>query len=521
MNWKELEPNTHKIKNLLLYICDNIENFKHDLLPDKTSDIQYAGELIRQESFDIVVCGEVKKGKSSFINAIIGEDLLPTDTQVATSQVFRIVNSDEKRFFLVFVDGSKTEISQDELKTYGSQVHIDANGDIVLERVLDYILIEYPLEFLPKSIAIVDTPGIGALYETHEHITKQYLRKASAVIFITDPQNPITDPEVKFVESALEITDQVMFVMTKMDNYTKAEITTMIQRNKEILSRFKERTYKREIDIFPVSSQVLMKAAKEEKAWKSNVLFEASQFEEIRNELLLLIHSTICLSRNVYAFNVFNNYNSSVMNSIAEQTKVLSSPNTSQTLIAEKEQLKNAFIKEWGKGGEKQKRIVSQINDLITSFRGRSSTLCSVSGDVCSLFESEIEKLTLNEAESYAKELPARLVETLTINWKELYEECCNGITQILQKYTDELSVQTSLPCNVEELGTKIAPCEIHRSSLMEHFNRFRNGYLSAGLIVGLLGNLFPVLSLSIGGLIFILLGKDSKKNRKTGKIGE
>lgn len=518
MTWKEIEPNARKIKELLLDICGDIDEFKHDLLPNKPSDIKYASGLIKQETFDIVVCGEVKKGKSSFVNAIIGEDLLPTDTQVATSQVFRIVNSDEKRFFLVFVDGSKTEISQDELKTYGSQVHIDNNGDIIFERVLDYILVEYPLTFLPKSIAIVDTPGIGALYATHEQITKQYLKKASAVIFITDPQNPITDPEVKFVESALEITDQIMFVMTKIDDYKEAEITTMIHRNKEILSRFSKQVYKGEIGIYPISSRLLMDAAKEESELR-NALFEVSQFEEIRNELLYLIHSTVCLSRNVYAFNVLNSYNSSVMNSVAEQTKVLSSPDTSQELIAKKGELKDSFIKDWGKDGEKQRQIVSKINDQITSFRNRLTTSFDVTGEVSSLFAKEIEGLTLDVAENYVEQLPARLVEALEVNQKKIYNECYNGITQILSEYTKNLSDQISSSYDDKSLVVnKIEPCEIHKPNFMEHFNQIRSGYYSVLFIVNMLPKvLIPGSSwvlYSIAGIIGLIAGRNTQLNR-------
>lgn len=512
MTWQDLEPNVCAIRKHLLEVYHDIEDFQHELLPNRTTDIQYAGELINQEIFDVVVCGEVKKGKSSLINAIIGENVLPVDTEVATSQVFRIVNGDEKKFYLVFTDGSKTEISQDELNIYGSQVYVNHEGEIIFEHALEYILIEYPLEFLPKSIAIVDTPGIGALYATHEHITKQYLKKASAVIFVVDPQNPITEPEMRFVEAALDITNQIMFVMTKIDNYEESYITELIHRNKEILEKVADKTYKGKIDIYPISSHTLMGATEEDGELR-NLLFEASQFETIRNELLFLIHSTICLSRNVYAFNVFNNYNSLVMNSIAEQTKVLSSPELSQKLVVEKEKLKEAFIKDWGKDGKKQKEIVLQINDLITSLRNRSNTLFSGHGDIYCLFNDEIDKITLKEANCYGKSLPKRLTDSLAVAWKELHDGCYNGIARVLQKYTDELSIESSAQCNIGGIEDKIAPYEMHKPSLMEHFNHCRNGYFSVVFVASLLGIANPVnwVLLPIGTIIAILTGQNSQ----------
>lgn len=58
--------------------------------------------------FRLVVMGEIKKGKSSFINALIGEaDLLPTSSDVATSAVFKVIHGPSRKYKVFFLQMPK------------------------------------------------------------------------------------------------------------------------------------------------------------------------------------------------------------------------------------------------------------------------------------------------------------------------------------------------------------------------------------------------------------------------------
>ena len=210
-----------QIKEQLVDLCEKTLSYAQTKeFPDATKDIEFSLGNLRNEIYDVVVCGEVKKGKSSFINAIIGERILPVDTKVATSQAFRIVNSNKQAFYLVFTDGTKQEVEREDLENYGSQAKIDKNGEpITFGKIVDYMEVHTPIPFLPQSVVLVDTPGLGAIYANHATVTKRHLAKASAVIFILDPANPITEAEISFLNEVASITSNVMLVMTKQDNY--------------------------------------------------------------------------------------------------------------------------------------------------------------------------------------------------------------------------------------------------------------------------------------------------------------
>ena len=311
----DIERQIKSVRDLLQDVYSKISHLgAYTLLPSPDVAVKAAGSLINQEQYDVVVCGEVKKGKSSFINALMGEEVLPTNTQVATSQVCRIINADVEEYNLVFTDGTRQRISNKELSRYGSQVDADMYGEPVFRNhQLDYIEVKHPLPNLPKSVAMVDTPGIGAVYAAHEQITRNYLKKAAAVIFIIDPKNPIVKAERDFIESALKTTKQIMFVMTKMDNYDENVIATMISRDEEILAPLASQTATKKIEILPISSTLLFDATKE----KDNLLLEMSCFEDVKNTLLKMIYNTIGFEINAQVYNILNNYNTRAMHSLA------------------------------------------------------------------------------------------------------------------------------------------------------------------------------------------------------------
>lgn len=130
-----IEPQIEKLKNGILSVMDKIEEStsSNSKLPEVSSAMTTARSLIEHPSYDVVVCGEVKKGKSSLLNAIVGQEILPVNNEIATSQVFRLTNSSTESFYLVFTDGTRKQISRDELSRYGSQVDANLQGEPIFQ----------------------------------------------------------------------------------------------------------------------------------------------------------------------------------------------------------------------------------------------------------------------------------------------------------------------------------------------------------------------------------------------------
>lgn len=477
MNRLELEQQIQSIRAILRDTYSRITSTQNSYIPTPDMSVKTAGSIIQQEQYDVVVCGEVKKGKSSFINALMGDEVLPTNTQVATSQVFRIINSDVEEYSLVFTDGQRQRISRKDLSRYGSQVDADLYGEPIFRgRQLDYIEVKHPIPSLPKSVALIDTPGIGALYAAHEQITRNYLSKAAAVIFIIDPKNPIVIKEREFIESALKVTKQIMFVMTKMDNYDEHVIATMISRNEEILAPYGKQTAFGRISIQPVSSTLLFDANKE----KDEILMEMSCFEEVRDTLLKMIYNTVGFGISAEVFNAFNQYNTRVIQSLSElQTAAAAAPTMARELAEKKQQKQQEFIQNWGANGAKMKDINDSVRKHIQAMENNARALFSQSNPIITNLQREIDELSSSsQAEALSRNLSSRLADAYGKAWKDIMEECEDNVENLLIQYNAHL-------CDVD-LGDSYVGVDSYQAksrSLVDRLTSGRNSYFTGAFV--------------------------------------
>ena len=477
MNRQELEQQIQSIRAILRDTYSRIISTQNSYIPTPDMSVKTAGAIIQQEQYDVVVCGEVKKGKSSFINALMGDEVLPTNTQVATSQVFRIINSDIEEYSLVFTDGQRQRISRKDLSRYGSQVDADLYGEPIFRgRQLDYIEVKHPIPSLPKSVALIDTPGIGALYAAHEQITRNYLSKAAAVIFIIDPKNPIVVKEREFIESALKVTKQIMFVMTKMDNYDEHVIATMISRDEEILAPYGKQTAFGRISIQPVSSTLLFDANKE----KDEILMEMSCFEDVRDTLLKMIYNTVGFGISAEVFNAFNQYNTRVIQSLSElQTAAAAAPTLARELAEKKQQKQQEFIQNWGANGAKMKDINDSVRKYIQAMENNARALFSQSNPIITNLQREIDELSSSsQAEALSRNLSSRLADAYGKAWKDIMEECEDNVENLLIQYNAHL-------CDVD-LGDSYVGVDSYQAksrSLVDRLTSGRNSYFTGAFV--------------------------------------
>lgn len=477
VNKKELELQIQNIRALLRDTYNRITSFQNSQIPTPDMSVKTAGAIIQQEQYDVVVCGEVKKGKSSFINALMGDEVLPTNTQVATSQVFRIINSDTEEYTLVFTDGQRQQISRKDLSRYGSQVDADLYGEPIFRgRQLDYIEVKHPIPSLPKSVALIDTPGIGALYAAHEQITRNYLSKAAAVIFIIDPKNPIVVKEREFIESALKVTKQIMFVMTKMDNYDENVIATMISRNEEILAPYGKQTAFGRISIQPVSSTLLFDANKE----KDEILMEMSCFEEVKDTLLKMIYNTVGFGISAEVFNAFNLYNTRVMQSLSElQTAATATPTVVRELAEKKQQKQQEFIQNWGTNGAKMKDISDSISKHIQAMDNNARALFSQMNPIITNLQREIDNLSSSsQAEALSRNLSSRLADAYGKAWKDIMEECEKNIENVLIRYDAHLS-----DVDLGDSSVGVDSYQAKSRTLVDRLSTGRNSYFTGAFV--------------------------------------
>lgn len=187
--------------------------------------------------FRLIVVGEIKKGKSSFINALTGiRDLVPVHSDVATSTIYKIHYGKELRYTAYFESATglvPRPISKAEIGAYGTE---DGNPDN--RKQVDFIRVEAPSPILNNGLVIVDTPGVGGLFKRHRAITFKHAPNADAVFFVTDSvESPIGADEVSFLKELRGVTPLVYFVQTKAFSVDVAARAARMQNNLDILRR--------------------------------------------------------------------------------------------------------------------------------------------------------------------------------------------------------------------------------------------------------------------------------------------
>jgi len=200
----------------------------------------------------VLVCGECKRGKSTFINAWLGEELCPVDIGVCTAVVTIIKYGQTPkvhRYYGDFESISRNESLQVEEFSFDKIENLIAVGKSSEDTHI--VEIEIPNEKLKSGLTIIDTPGVGGLNPAHGFLTNQFIKQADIILFAIDTMQPITESEVQyFIEQIHPLKVTNTFILNKCDLVEDPEPFI-----KDVKSKVasKANVPRNEIAIYPVS----------------------------------------------------------------------------------------------------------------------------------------------------------------------------------------------------------------------------------------------------------------------------
>ena len=193
-------------------------------------------ESLNQDSFNIVVVGEFSRGKSTFINALLGKRVLPAATKPTTTIINKISYGEEPEFNLHFRESKDIKkITEEEFKDitaklepedYDDEFEVnDYNENLKVISSISYADIKYPTEICKEGIEIIDTPGTNDLDQQREEITFNFIPKSDIAIFLLAAYQILSQSEVNFLKERIIDNDikKIFFIINFKDKLNTKE----------------------------------------------------------------------------------------------------------------------------------------------------------------------------------------------------------------------------------------------------------------------------------------------------------
>lgn len=203
---------------------------------------------IASNNVSVVVCGEFKRGKSSLVNALIGEDLCPVDDCITTASVSLIKYGTKAKVIRHFIDSSNQMVS--EIVDYNQITQFSKGSSVSIDNTI-FLEIEIPSEKLKSGLCVIDTPGIGGLDARHLSLTSFALTKADCVLFVADAGEPVSASELDFIKDKIApFGRNLKIVLNKVDTLSEEQIPVLI---KDIQQKIANYCPSINVDVIPTS----------------------------------------------------------------------------------------------------------------------------------------------------------------------------------------------------------------------------------------------------------------------------
>ncbi|MCB9660511.1 MAG: dynamin family protein [Sandaracinaceae bacterium] len=217
---------------------------------------------LESDRFKVIVVGEFKRGKSTFINALLTEEVLPAFATPCTAVINEVKWGPEKRAVLhfrnplpghlpplperarehiaSFADGTvgPMEVEIDELEEY-VVIPEDANdqAQAVAESPYEKAEIYWPIQLCQNGVEIIDSPGLNE-HGTRTKVTLDYMNQVDAVLFVMSCQALASQSELKEIQRSIRGAghEHIFFIANRFDEIRPRERDRLVSYGKKVLT---------------------------------------------------------------------------------------------------------------------------------------------------------------------------------------------------------------------------------------------------------------------------------------------
>jgi GTP-binding protein EngB required for normal cell division len=186
-------------------ICDQFHIFSLN------RQVEACKNLLRQNQLiDVVILGQFKAGKSSFLNSQIGKPLLPIGVIPVTTAITRLQYGEKERVIVRHFDGREIETDIDAVGEFTSEAQNPGN-----QKNVEVVDVELPSLGKCSGVRMVDTPGLGSIFKYHVETSENWLPEVGAAFVAISSDRPLSGNDLQLIRELRRYTPRIVILLTK------------------------------------------------------------------------------------------------------------------------------------------------------------------------------------------------------------------------------------------------------------------------------------------------------------------
>lgn len=184
-------------------------------------------EKIAKEHFEVAIVGEFKRGKSTLINALLGQEVLPADVLPATATLNRVTYSEEPYVMVEYKDGEEEKVDINKLADYVTKLSYESEKKA---ETVKQATVYYDTAFCKNNVDIIDTPGLND-DEQMTNVTLSILPEIDAAVFVISANSPFSQFEKEFLEKKMLTSDmgRIIFAVNCFGTFSKEDEDRIVE----------------------------------------------------------------------------------------------------------------------------------------------------------------------------------------------------------------------------------------------------------------------------------------------------
>jgi ribosome biogenesis GTPase A len=169
--------------------------------------------------FFVACLGQFKRGKSTLLNALVGQPVLPVGVVPVTSVVTILRYGDQPAAMVRFSDGHTESIALDTIAMF-----VDERQNPRNRRHAIVVEVALPSPILRDGLCLVDTPGLGSVHAPNSEATRAFVPRTDVALIVVGPDPPISGAELQLIEEVSREGCELMVVLNKADQSSAEQL---------------------------------------------------------------------------------------------------------------------------------------------------------------------------------------------------------------------------------------------------------------------------------------------------------